>query len=113
MYAIRSYYDNRTFGFFNEEEDWYLKEVKETLDLAQEKNVIVEINTKAIGSLGVLYPGPEIFSFLKDKNVPITINSDAHDDYKLVLGFAETVITSYSIHYTKLYEARFHPRARR
>lgn len=80
---------NKSFGLFDESEQWYLDEVNSTLELIKQKGVIVEINTKAYYRDGHLFPGPEHFKKLQELNIPITINSDAHDPDKLLNGFEE------------------------
>lgn len=80
---------NKAFKMFNEQDEWYVNEVKQSLMLAKEKDSVVEINTKAFNRTGLLYPGPEYFRFIKDNQIPITINSDAHMTKFLTLGFEE------------------------
>lgn len=80
---------NKTFNLFDENEQWYKDEVRKTLELLAEEGVIVEINTKAFFRTGLLFPGPEHFSLLKELNIPVTINSDAHHPDKLINGFEE------------------------
>jgi len=78
---------NKTFNLFDENEQWYKDEVRKTMELLARQNVIVEINTKAFYRTGLLFPGPEHFSLLKELNIPVTINSDAHHPDKLINGF--------------------------
>ncbi|MBS2212309.1 histidinol-phosphatase [Carboxylicivirga mesophila] len=80
---------NVRLNLFDENEQWYVNEVHKTLELIKEKGVIVEINTKAYFRDGHLFPGPEHFAKIKELNIPITINSDAHHSDKLVNGFDE------------------------
>jgi len=80
---------NKTFGLFDENEAWYRDEVRQTMELLARQGVIVEINTKAFYRTGLLFPGPEHFSLLEELNIPVTINSDAHDPDKLTNGFEE------------------------
>ena len=80
---------NETFNLFDEKEQWYLDQVYQTLQLAKEKDVVVEINTKAFKRSNHLFPGKEHFQFIKENNIPITINSDAHLTKFLTLGFEE------------------------
>ncbi len=80
---------NVRLNLFDESEQWYLEEVHKTLELIKQKGVIVEINTKAYFRDGHLFPGPEHFAKIKDLDIPITINSDAHHPDKLVNGFDE------------------------
>jgi len=80
---------NKTFNLFDENEQWYKDEVRKTMELLAQEGVIVEINTKAFYRTGLLFPGPEHFSLLKELNIPVTINSDAHHPDKLINGFEE------------------------
>nr|WP_321410584.1 histidinol-phosphatase [uncultured Carboxylicivirga sp.] len=80
---------NSEFNLFDENEQWYLDQVYQTLKLAKEKNVVVEINTKAFKRSNHLFPGKEHFQFIKENNIPVTINSDAHLTKFLTLGFED------------------------
>ncbi|HPF01098.1 MAG TPA: histidinol-phosphatase HisJ family protein [Bacteroidales bacterium] len=64
----------------NAEDPFHLNLLKETLLLAAEKNVIVEINTRGIyRKLHTdYYPGKYIFGFLKENNVRVMLSADAH-----------------------------------
>ena len=95
---------NSTFGLFNEDDKWYTDLVKETLILARDKNVVVEINTKAFKRANLLYPGPEFFAFIKDHNIPVTINSDAHMTKFLTLGYEEVAERLLAAGISNLYE---------
>ena len=66
-----------------------MDQVKQTLILAKEKGAIVEINTKTFNNPGYFCPAKEHFKFIKQNNIPITINSDAHMPKFLILGFEE------------------------
>lgn len=74
---------------FDEQADWYKNLVYDTLKLATEKEIIVEINTKYYKRAGILFPGPEHFSWMRKNGVMITINSDAHHVDALTSGFEE------------------------
>lgn len=80
---------NKTFNLFDEEESWYKDEVRQTMELIAAEGVIVEINTKAFYRSGLLFPGPEHFKLLRELDIPVTINSDAHHPDKLTNGFEE------------------------
>ncbi|WP_430931297.1 histidinol-phosphatase [Saccharicrinis sp. 156] len=78
---------NVTKPLFDENADWYLREVNDTLDCIASKNIIVEINTKLYERNGLLFPGVELFPKLLEKEISVTINSDAHYPDKLEIGY--------------------------
>lgn len=80
---------NRNRFFFDETSDWYVEEVRSTLKLAAEKNVIVEINTKYFETAEYTFPSSDHFKWMSQNNVPITLNSDAHKPENLLSGFTE------------------------
>ncbi|HMG90213.1 MAG TPA: histidinol-phosphatase [Chryseolinea sp.] len=87
--------------FFSEDEEWYQKEVKKTIDLIAEKKVIVEVNTRGIyqKKSSTTYPSPWILELMKAKNVPITISSDAHHPSDIINQFPETAALLMDIGY--------------
>lgn len=66
--------------FFNETESWYRNKVEEVLNIVKEKNIIVEINTGGIsrGYTSEVYPSDWILKLMKEMEIPIVLNSDAH-----------------------------------
>jgi histidinol-phosphatase (PHP family) len=78
-------------GLFDESESWYRDELRHTLEVIKEHGTIVEINTKLFPGRGYFVPGKEYFKWLKELDIPIVINSDAHDPRKLTVGFKEVV----------------------
>ena len=78
--------------FFSEDEGWYQKEIKKTIDLIAEKKVIVEVNTRGIyqKKSSTTYPSPWILELMQAKNVHITISSDAHHPSDIINQFPET-----------------------
>lgn len=72
--------NNTGSRFFIETENWYRKAVEEVLDVVVEQNVIVEINTGGIarGYTTEMYPADWIISCMRERNIPIILNSDAH-----------------------------------
>ena len=71
--------------YFNEEDGWYISLVAETLQLIKEKGTIVEINTRGIYKKrsDTTYPGPDILKELARLNIPVMVNSDAHQPHEL------------------------------
>ena len=66
--------------FFNENEEWYIRLISETLDKIKESNSIIEINTGAMsrGWTDFPYPSKFILKLILEKDIPITLNSDVH-----------------------------------
>lgn len=71
---------NTKINLFDENESWYKKELEATADAIKRSGVIAEINTGAIarGHMNDAYPSDYFLSLLHERNVPITISSDAH-----------------------------------
>lgn len=66
--------------YFKEDEKWYNQLVDETIDIIAAKECIVEVNTRGLYKKrsGSLFPGTEILKKLLNRNVSVTISSDAH-----------------------------------
>ena len=79
--------------FFSEDEEWYQKEIKKTIDLIADKKVIVEVNTRGIyqKKSTTTYPSPWILERMFAKNIPVTLSSDAHHVSDIINQFPETV----------------------
>lgn len=60
------------------EKEWYKKLIMEYLSLISEKGIMAEINTKAYAKKGYLFPNVKQLGLLKQFNIPVLINSDAH-----------------------------------
>lgn len=82
---------NRNHFFFNESADWYLKEVRDTMKLAAEKGVVVEINTKYFEPAGLSFPSSDHFKWMAKNHIPLTLNSDAHQPENLLSGFKDII----------------------
>ncbi len=90
--------------FFKESDPWYQREVKKTLDLVQESGIIVEVNTRGLYLKKSLspYPSPWVLELILQKNIPITINSDAHHPDDLTNQFYETAMLLGKIGFKKI-----------
>ncbi len=75
--------------FFKEDEPWYMALVSETLDLMQDRDVIVEVNTRGIYKQRseTTYPGLDILKQVKKLRIPVMVNSDAHKPAELDAEF--------------------------
>jgi len=71
--------------FFTENEPWYQALVAETLELIQDRDIIVEVNTRGIYKKRseTTYPGLEILKRIKKMRIPVMVNSDAHKPFEL------------------------------
>jgi histidinol-phosphatase (PHP family) len=80
---------NSVKHYVNEEEKWYRKEVKETLDLIAEKGCILEVNSRGLYKHNppLLYPGPWVIKQAFLRNIPVMLNSDAHHPDEIESGF--------------------------
>ena len=57
---------------------WYNQLLWEYCSLIAEKGVMVEVNTKAYTKKGMMFPNVKYFKWLKELNIPVMVNSDAH-----------------------------------
>ena len=80
---------NGVLHFFDETESWYKSEIEETAKAIAQSGVIVEINTGGIarGVINDTYPSLDFLKTLNKYDVPITINSDAHNAQDLDCAF--------------------------
>jgi histidinol-phosphatase (PHP family) len=78
--------------FFSEDDSWYRDEIRKTIDAIETTGAIVEVNTRGIyqKKSATTYPSPWILEILNQKNIPVTINSDAHHPSNIVSEFSST-----------------------
>ena len=83
---------NSKFPFFSEEDGWYRQKLRETLQVAKETGVIVEVNTRGIYKKRTLepYPGKYGLQLLREMKIPICLNSDAHQPSEVSREFGST-----------------------
>lgn len=72
------YMNGQKYEAFDFGEDWYEKPFKACLELAKEKGLMIEVNTKNLTKKQELFPRMEYLSVLKDMNIPVMVNSDCH-----------------------------------
>lgn len=84
---------NAALNLFDETEQWYRRELKETARSAARSGKIVEINTGGMVRAGLEspYPSADLLHMLAKKQVPITICPDAHSPADLLFGRSEAV----------------------
>lgn len=83
--------NNKNNVLFDENEDWYIKAVEGCLDIIKKTSSVIEINTGGIarGYVDEQYPSAFILKMIKNKNIPIIINSDAHTTDGLLCKYDE------------------------
>lgn len=84
--------NNRDQFIFHEEDLWYKEEVEKVLEVVKEAGSIVEINTGGMSRkfLDTAYPSPWIISIMRQMDIPIVLNSDAHNPMWLDTEYQET-----------------------
>ncbi len=99
---------NNAGRFFSEDEDWYIRETNEILDLLKHRNIIMEINTRGFyqNKRTDFYPSDAIIKKAAQMGVPMIVNSDAHKCDELCSGFtqAHALLKEYGVNHT--YEFR-------
>jgi histidinol-phosphatase (PHP family) len=95
---------NHEGQFFSESDAWYQHEVTETLNKIADAGVIVEINTRGLyqKKSHTPYPSPWVIELMRQRHIPITVNSDAHTPDDLVNQFAETASLLFTLGYRKI-----------
>ena len=74
--------NNGRYGFFSPGESWYKERLEKTADLIAGSGMpVVEVNTGAMirGYITEPYPSSDMLVLLKERNVPLVLNADAHD----------------------------------
>ncbi|MDE5785862.1 MAG: histidinol-phosphatase HisJ family protein [Duncaniella sp.] len=61
-----------------EDEPWYRRRVDEIMDLLADKDIFVEINTKAFAQRNRFFPAERCWKQLADRGLKFVVNSDAH-----------------------------------
>lgn len=94
---------NKGLDFFSENDSWYKEQIKLTADAIAKSGVIAEINTGAIArnNMKTPYPSDDFLKLLKERNVPITINSDCHDMTYLDCAYDLAILSAKKAGYTE------------
>ena len=72
------YMNGQKYPGFSMDAAWYRKELFDYLDLIREKRIMVEVNTKNCVKKNELYPHRIFLKNLKERNIPVMVNSDCH-----------------------------------
>ncbi len=79
--------------FFTEDEKWYEDMLDATIGEIAQAGCIVEVNTRGIykGRTEELFPGVKALEKIRKRDIPITLNSDAHKPEELTAYFGEAI----------------------
>lgn len=96
--------NNKNNVIFDENEDWYIKTVERCLDVIKNTSSVIEINTGGIARkfTDEQYPSTFILKMIKEKDIPIMINSDAHSIDCICCCFDEMYKLVYDLGFKKL-----------
>ena len=85
---------NTVKPYFDEEEEWYRKQVGETLDLIAEKGCIMEVSSRGLYKHNppLLYPSAWVIKQAYLRKIPVMLNSDAHHPDEIDCYFEETAL---------------------
>ncbi|WP_326909444.1 histidinol-phosphatase [Sedimentibacter sp. MB31-C6] len=83
--------NNKNNILFDEKSDWYIQIIEKCLNIIKKTSSIIEVNTGGIarGYTKEQYPSTFILKMIKEKGIPIIINSDAHDINGIACNFDE------------------------
>ena len=72
--------NNKDNILFDERENWYVLAVKKCLNVIKNTSSVIEINTGGIARNNnkEQYPSALILKMMKERNIPVMVNSDAH-----------------------------------
>jgi len=83
--------NNKNNVIFDENDSWYVKAIEKCLDAIKNTSSSIEINTGGIarGYTTEQYPSTFILKMIKERDIPVIINSDAHTIAGIDCKFAE------------------------
>lgn len=73
------------------DEPWYEALMKDYFSLVASRGYLVEINTKSYDSLGTFYPNSRYWELMKEYQIKILVNSDAHYPERINAGRMEAL----------------------
>ncbi|MEJ7644411.1 MAG: histidinol-phosphatase [Chryseolinea sp.] len=90
--------------FFHEDDAWYQEQLNLTIEKISTHGAIVEVNARGLyqGKSTSSYPSPWILKKLLNRNVAVTLSSDAHHPSDLINRFPELAKQLLDTGFTKL-----------
>lgn len=99
---------NKDNILFDENEDWYREIVEKTLDNIKKTNSVIEINTGGmLKNTKEQYPSTFILEMIKEKEIPIVVNSDAHEKNMIMYKFDDMYKLLKYIGFTNILELTY------
>jgi histidinol-phosphatase (PHP family) len=91
-------------SFFKESDQWYIVEIEKTLDAIEASDAIVEVNTRGVyqQKCDVVYPSPWILTKILERDIPVTLSSDAHHSKDLTNYFSQAAQQLLAIGFRKI-----------
>ncbi|NDV59176.1 histidinol-phosphatase [Bacteroides sp. 519] len=86
------------------DEAWYNSLMLHYFRTIASKGYMVEINTKAFLEKGVFFPNERYFTLLKELDIPVLVNSDAHFPEKINSGRPEALLALKKAGFTHVME---------
>lgn len=92
---------NGILHFFDENENWYKEQLKETVKIAKKTDIVAEINSGGISRkcLDDFYPSKYFLSLLYEAKIPVCFSSDAHSVDALDCSFERAIQEAKEIGY--------------
>ena len=86
------------------ESSFYKNLIRDYFEQIAAQEVLVEINTKSFVRSGHFFPNIENFGLLRELEIPVTVNSDAHDLHAIHAGRKEALQGLYKAGYETVME---------
>jgi histidinol-phosphatase (PHP family) len=111
LFDVIAHFDlPKKFGFLPEEDLSALAD--ETLDVAAETAVVIEVSTAGLRKpVREIYPAPRLIAELRRRDIPIVLSSDAHAPEEIGADYDQSIALVRQAGYTEL--AAFEGRQRR
>lgn len=80
-------------SLYDESEPWYQAEIDATLDVLKASDCVLEVNTRGLYKKNIsLYPSLSILQKVKQRKIPIMINSDSHAPTEITSRMSRTAL---------------------
>lgn len=85
---------NSNNRYFSEEELWYQDIIDDVTKAIADSDCIIEVNTRGFykGITKEFYPGKQLLQKCVEREIPVTINSDAHHPHEIDRNYRDVVI---------------------